>query len=154
MRIDIAVEGQASTGGRIPQTRIKFVSPGYFKTMGTRMIAGRDVTWNDIEAGGRVAIISQDFARQLAPEPEGAIGKHIRLAPFSQNPWREVIGVVQSVRENGLYDPPLNMVYWPVLTENMFSNAIVGTPTITFAIRSERAGTVSLMEEVREAVRQ
>ena len=43
--------------------------------MGTRMIAGRDVTWSDIEAGGRVAVISEDFARELAAEPAAALGQ-------------------------------------------------------------------------------
>ena len=40
------------------------------------------------------------------------------------------------------------MVYWPVLTANMF-----GRPDVAFVIRSERAGTASLMNEVRQAVR-
>ena len=48
--------------------------------MGTRLVAGRDLTWSDIEAGGRVVVISEDFARQLAPEPAAALGLRIRLA--------------------------------------------------------------------------
>ena len=40
------------------------------------------------------------------------------------------------------------MVYWPVLTANMF-----GLPDVTFAIRSERAGTAGVINEVRQAVR-
>ena len=39
--------------------------------MGTRLIAGRDVTWNDIETGGRVALISEDFARELGDRARG-----------------------------------------------------------------------------------
>ncbi len=114
--------------------------------MGTRMLAGRDVAWSDIDAGGRVAVISEDFARELAVEPAAALGLRIRL-PFDQSAWREVIGVVQSVHQDGLYEDPPSTVYWPVLTANMF-----GKPDVTFAIRSERAGTASLMEEVRGAV--
>jgi len=152
MGTDIAVDRKTSAAGGI-RASVKFVSPGYFETMGTRMIVGRDVTWSDIEVGGRVAVVSEDFARHLAAEPADALGKRIRLAPFSQNPWREVIGVVQRIHEKSLYEAPFSMVYWPVLTENMFNNPIVGTPSVTFAIRSERAGTVSLVEEVRQAVR-
>jgi putative ABC transport system permease protein len=37
-----------------PNRRHKFVSPGYFQTMGTRMIAGRDITWTDIETAERL----------------------------------------------------------------------------------------------------
>ena len=54
--------------------RFKFVSPGYFEAMGTRLIAGRDVTWSDIETGGRVVVISEEFARELATEPAAALG--------------------------------------------------------------------------------
>ena len=61
--------------------------------------------------------------------------------------------MVQSVHEDGLYEAPPSFVYWPVLMENMFNEPAVGTPAVTFAIRSERAGTASLMEEVRQAVR-
>ncbi len=152
MSTGIAVDGQTPAAEQA-QKHVKFVSPGYFAAMGTRMIAGRDVTWSDLDAGGRVAIISEDYARELAGEPAGALGKRIRLAAFNQNPWREVIGVVQSIHEGGLYEAPPSMVYWPAFSENMFSNPTVGTPVATFAIRSERAGTAAFVEEIRQAIR-
>ena len=76
----VVVEGETIASGRGPRSRRwNFVSPGYFAAMGTRMIAGRDVTWSDIEAGGRVAVISEDFARELAASPAAALGRRIRL---------------------------------------------------------------------------
>ena len=56
--------------------------------------------------------------------------------------------MVQRVHQDGLYEEPPSMVYWPVLTANMF-----GLPDVTFAIRSERAGTAGVINEVRQAVR-
>ena len=110
------------------------------------MIAGRDVTWSDIEAGGRVAVISEDFARELAAEPAGALGKRIRPV-WSQDAWREVIGVVQSVHEDGLYEAAAECrVLARAHGEHVRSAPAVGTPTVAFVIRSERAGTASLME--------
>jgi predicted permease len=150
MSTGIAVEGETSP---VQQSRVKFVSPGYFAAMGTRILAGREVTWSDIEAGGRVVVVSEAYARELAGEPQDALGKRIRLAAFSQNPWREVVGVVQSVHESGLYETPPSMVYWPAFAQNMFNNPTVGTPIATFAIRSERAGTAALVREIREAIR-
>ena len=101
----IAVEGQTLAAGEARRLRrIKFVSPGYFEAMGTRIIAGRDVTWSDIEAGGRVVVISEDFARELAAEPAAALGKRLRFDGANQDAWREVIGVVQSVHEDGVYE--------------------------------------------------
>ena len=67
--------------------------------------------------------------------------------------WREVIGVVESVPEAGLYEEAPSFVYWPVLVENMYGNPLLGTSAAAFVIRSERAGTASFMEEIRQAIR-
>jgi hypothetical protein len=119
--------------------------------MGTRIIAGRDLTWSDIDSGGNVALISEDFARELAAEPAGALGKRIRV-PLDTDAWREVIGVVQSVHETGLYEEAPSFVYYPVLVENMYGTPVLGRSVVALAIRSERAGTAGLVEEVRQAV--
>jgi predicted permease len=148
-----AVEGMAvAPGDRPPQAQYKYVSPGYFDAMGTRIIAGREMTWRDIDAGGRVAVISEAFARELAPEPAGALGQRIRRASDEEGAWREVIGVTQNIHEAGLYEEPSNMVYWPVFMENTYEYPELGTPIVTFAIRSERTDTSSFVEEIRQAV--
>jgi putative ABC transport system permease protein len=148
-----AVEGRALALNERPQGFFKFISPGYFEAMGTRLIAGRPMTWTDIEAGGRVVVVSAEFARQLAPEPAAALGSRIRFAEDDEGAWREVIGVVQSFHEQGLYEEPPAMVYWPTLMANIDGYPELGTPVVTFAIRSERAGTASLVEDIRQAVR-
>ena len=69
----VVVDGRPTAAGEsAPGRRFKFVSPGYLATMGTRIVAGRDITWADVEAGGRVALISEDFARELGREPADA----------------------------------------------------------------------------------
>ncbi len=60
---------------------------------------------------------------------------------------------MESVHETGLYEEAPSFVYWPVLAENLYGTSVLGVPAVAFAIRSERAGTASLMEEVRQAVR-
>ena len=75
----VAIEGQPTADGRTPPPRrMKFVSPGYFDAMRARIIAGRDLTWADIDAGGKVALVSEDFAREMAGEPAAAIGMRVR----------------------------------------------------------------------------
>jgi predicted permease len=149
----VVVEGQTVAEGDTPPTRrMKFVSPGYFDAMGTQIVAGRDLTWSDIETGGRVVLISEDFARDLAPEPAGAIGKRVRL-PVEGDAWHEVIGVVEGVHENTLYEEPPSLVYWPVFMENFFGRPAFGTQAGAIVIRSERAGTAMFMGELRQAVR-
>jgi predicted permease len=145
----VLVDGETIAAGETaPSRRWNFVLPGYFEAMGTRLIAGRDLTWNDIEAGGRVAVISEDIAREMAAEPAAALGRRIRLSS-DRSGWDEVIGVVQRVHQDGLYEEPPSMVYWPLLTSNRLFGRLDGA----FVIRSGRAGSASLVNEVRQAVR-
>ncbi len=51
--------------GEIPPIRrFKFISPGFFATLGTPLVAGRDLTWTDTYKKIPVAIISENFARE------------------------------------------------------------------------------------------
>jgi predicted permease len=148
-----AVEGRTPPAEERPRGRFKFISPGYFEAMGTRLIAGRHMAWSDIDAGGRVVTVSADFARQLATEPPAALGQRIRFAGDDDGAWREVIGVVQSIHEEGVYAEPPAMVYWPTLMTGTSEAPEIGAPIVTFVVRSERAGTASLVAEIRQAVR-
>ena len=137
----VFVEDRPTAAGEAPPPRRhKYVSPGYLETMGTRLVAGRDITWADIEAGGRVAVISEEFARDLGLEPTAALGLRIR-PPVDTDDWREVIGVVQSVKEDALYAEPPTLVYWPAFMENAFGNAASGYPAMAYVVRSDRTGT-------------
>jgi predicted permease len=148
----VSIEGRPLAGGDTPPPRrLKLVSPGYLKAMGTRIIAGRDMTWADIDAGGRVALISEDFAREIAANPADALGRRIRTSQDT-DAWREVIGVVQNVKDDSLFAAAPSLVYWPILMSDAFGAPVSGVPTVAFVIRSERAGTASLMTEIRTAV--
>ncbi|MBN1240654.1 MAG: ABC transporter permease [Gammaproteobacteria bacterium] len=146
------VEGDAlAPGDSPPGRRFKFVSPGYLETMATDLVAGRGFTWADIQAGGRVALISEDFARELGGSPADALGKRIRT-PIDTDDWREVIGVVRSVKEDALYADAPSIVYWPALMANAFGDEAFAYPAIAIVVRSERTGTAALNNEIREAV--
>ena len=148
------VEGTDYPVGESPPTRrFKSVAPGYFGTIGTRFVAGRDITWSDIDAGGEVAVISESLAREVWGEPNAAVGKRVReVPPGAPGLWREIVGVVQDVYEDGVNVDAPRLVYWPVLTESFFGRPISGTPFIAYVIRSERAGSASLFAEIRRAV--
>jgi len=148
----VVVDGRPTAAGEsAPGRRFKWISPGYLAAMGTRILAGRDITWADIEAGGHVALISEDFARELGRDPADALGKRIR-PPIDSDDWREVIGVVQSVKEEQLYADAPSIVYWPALMENALGSSEMTYPAIAYVVRSDRAGTASLNNEIRQAV--
>jgi predicted permease len=148
----IGVEGK-DYGGEDPPLRLfNFVSPSYFKTMGTRLIAGRDYTWADIYALRPGVIVSENFARESWGSASAAVGKRVRQ--FSNMPWQEVIGVAEDVRVHGVDEKAPAIIYWPAMLNNPYTR----TPTIdaprfvTFAIRSDRAGTESFVSQMQQAV--
>ena len=134
-----------------PVRRMKAVSPGYFGAIGTRMIAGRDITWNDIYGRARVAIVSESFAREEWGAPEAALGQHVTPGGAGPHVWREIIGVVENVHEDSLHQPAPAMVYWPVMMEN-FGGPIFVMRAINLVIRTDEAGRKSLLGGMRGAV--
>lgn len=109
------------------------------------------MTWSEVYGLRPVVMVSENLAREMWGTPSAAVGK--RLREFSKMPWHEVVGVVQDVREKGVQDTPPEIVYWPPLMENAFGpGPAQATRTVTFAIRTDRAGTETFLAEVRAAV--
>src|SRR5215471_18111406 len=133
-----------------PLRWFRYVAPGYFHAVGTRLVAGRDFTWTDLQAGRAVAIVSENLAREFWREPQAAIGKRIREGDTS--PWREVIGVVGDVYDDGVHRAAPPIVYWPSAMEYFQGQPISVRRTVTFVIRSTRAGTEGLVAQAREAI--
>jgi len=148
----ITVEGRNYPSDAIPPLYLyKYVSPDFFHTAGTRIIAGRELTWTDVYGQRPVGLISENLARGMWGSPLKALGKRFR--EFSSAPWREVIGVAQNVSEDGVNKKPPEIVYWPSLGANLYGSGSVDTVrTVTFAIRSSRAGTETFVNEIRQAV--
>ena len=139
------------TEGQIPPIRrFKFITPGFFKTMGNPLLVGRDITWTDIYQGRPVVLVSENLARELWRSPSAAIGKQVRENP--KGLWREVIGVVGDERDKGVDQPAPTMAYWPMLVHDFWGDAVNVRRYQAIAIRSSRAGSVSLLNEVRRAV--
>jgi predicted permease len=133
-----------------PLRRFKFVAPGFFETMGVRLVAGRDYTWTDINERRPVTLISENMARELWRDPRAALGKRIREG--MKDEWREVIGVTSDVRLDGPDQKAPATVYWPVLMSNFWNNPVFLQRGVTFVVRSDRSGSQSFLKEVREAI--
>jgi len=144
-------QDRAYAEGELPPIRrFKFISPGYLSTLGTPMIVGRDYTWDDIYHKMPVAIISENFAREYWGSPANAIGKRIRET--SKDEWREIIGVVANVYDDGVSKAAPTTVYWPVLMSNFQGDSERVQRGIAMVIRSSRAGSQAFMKEVQTAV--
>jgi predicted permease len=147
----IFVEGRSYAETELPPLRrFKFVSPGYLATLGTPLLAGRDFTWADTYNKLPATIVSERVAQDVAGNPAAAIGKRIR--PDSVDDWREIIGVVAEVYQDGVDKDAPSTVYWPLIMPNFEGMGVTFHRDVRFVVRTSRAGTPSLRDDLLRAV--
>ena len=112
--IGFNIEGRPDPGrGQMPTVVTRVVNPGYFETMGIRVIAGRQLGDQDRDNSPNVTVISETMARRYWPG-EDPIGKRITPgSPNSSNPddWITIIGVANDVRQFELNADPKPQMY-------------------------------------------
>jgi predicted permease len=99
------------------------ITPGYFKTWGVPLLAGREFSEHDTGDGQKVCLISQAGAKKIYPG-ENPIGKSLLLAG---EPW-EIIGIVGDVRSVRVAEAPGMELYRPWAQHNF--------PFVNIAVRS------------------
>lgn len=147
----IFVEGVFYEEDQIPPIRrFKWIAGEYFQTMENPILAGRSITWADIHTRAPVAVITENLARQLFGDAAASIGKRIRQ--WSDAPWREVVGVVGNVRDDGVSQDVVATVYWPMAQEDFWDERLRVQRSMVYVIRTARPLPTSLLPEVRQAV--
>jgi predicted permease len=91
-------EGEAAERG---SAAIRLVTPGYFRAMGVRVLAGRDFDERDLAVGGTQAIVNEAFARAAWPGIASVTGRRVHM----RQKWLTVAGVVNDIRHSGLEKP-------------------------------------------------
>ena len=135
--------------GDAPIRYYNYISPGYFQALGTPLIAGRDFSWKEIYNLETKVIVSENLAREEWGSAASAVGKRIQQGP--KMTLYQVIGVAKDIHTNGVDQRAPAIVYWPLMTTGAF---IFPPRSVTFVVRSTRAGTQSFLNEVQQAVLQ
>jgi len=148
----MSVELKNYEGGDPPLRLYNYVSPGYFQTLGTRVVAGRDFTWDDLNNVLPMVMVSESFARESWGSASAAIGK--RVKKYNSSPWQQVIGVVEDVRVHGVDEKAPAIIYWPAMFYDRFATPpqMGGLRFVTFVIHTNRAGTTGFLNEMQQAV--
>ena len=91
-----------------------FLGPGYFQTVGTPLLAGRDFDDRDTAASVKVAIVNQAFVRKILKGAE-PLGKRFRLheAPGKPRPLYEIVGVTGDNKFQDMHEEFLPFAYFP-----------------------------------------
>ena len=148
----VAAEGETYESGQFPPNRrMTAISPGLLGTLGTPLLAGRDVDWAELHEQRNVALVSEGFAREAWNTIEGAVGKRIDVG--GDGSWLEVIGVVADVYDYGVDRPAPPTVYWPARQQLLLAPEMTFVPvSVVFALRSDRTATESMIADIRRAV--
>jgi predicted permease len=128
------------------ETEFRYLSPGFFSTLGTPLLAGRDFEWTDVYENRQVAVVSANIATANWGSPAAAIGQ--TLSRGGAAPRSTIVGVVGDVRHHGVDQRAPETVY---LTQAEFV-AQYASRTVFYFVRSERAGTPGFLEELQRAV--
>jgi putative ABC transport system permease protein len=91
---------------------LNVISPGYFETIKTPLMSGRDFSERDQSDAPLVAIVNQEYARKFYGSEENALGKRIRILN-SQSPLIEIVGVAKNALYDTLYEAPQPHLFLP-----------------------------------------
>jgi putative ABC transport system permease protein len=112
------IGGSWSHGVRVgavaSDARFTWVSPGYFDTMGIRIVQGRDFTLRDVRTSPRVAVVNQRFVRQFVGNTD-PIGQTLQTSPEPGYPSTvyEIVGVIPDTQYNDLRTETQPIVFAP-----------------------------------------
>ncbi|HWZ29651.1 MAG TPA: FtsX-like permease family protein, partial [Gemmatimonadales bacterium] len=128
--------------GQLPRLPTETGGPGYFRTFGIPVLRGRGFLASDRDSTPRVVVVSQTAARMLGLGND-PVGRRIRLAGDSADPWRTVVGVAGDIHYRALRAAPPT-IFLPA--RQWFFQGI-------FAVRT--AGPLSaLLPAMRQALRE
>jgi predicted permease len=98
------------------------VAPGYFHTLGTHLLAGRDFAWTDTFNSQPVVVINEAMARQLW-KGRNAIGKQLTIKERDSTRVVRVAGIVETGKYKTLGEEPTPFLYQPI--QQRYSNHAV-----------------------------
>jgi predicted permease len=117
------------------------VSPGFFATLGTRLLAGRDFSWHDNPQSPQVAIVNVAFGKRVL-HTENPVGGRFRHGAVNGD-LVEVIGVVEDGKYGSLTESAAPVVFWPILQRY--------NTTTTIEAKSSLPAT-EMLGEIRRAI--
>jgi len=140
----VAITGQPMVRSESNTASMRFVTPGFFETLGIPLQMGRDVAESDRVDSQFVAVVSRSFVRRYWPD-ENPLGRHFQFSFHD----RTVVGVVGDIRVRGLERTSEPQVYLP--SQQMPDGEVVFYAPQNLVIRSSGAPAM-LVPSIRQIV--
>jgi len=117
---NIFVEGKpAERGENVPTAMVSSAGAGYFKTMGTPILQGREFTDQDNEKTEKVAVVNEFFVRRLMPELQNtgeAVGKRFSFRS-ANGPFIRIVGVAKGGKYFNIAEDPRPFAWTPMIQD-------------------------------------
>ena len=146
MSFDIPGRPPADSPSSVPVAGVRMISPGFFGSLATPIVDGRDLSPDDRESTEPVAMINQSLARRYF-SGESAVGRQIGIAGAQ----RRVIGIAGDIRPQGLDSEPQPEIYIPY-SQFPFMNAEGPLGSMNFIVRAT-GDPLALVPAVRARVK-
>jgi predicted permease len=117
------------------------ISPGYLDAAGTRLLAGRDLSWHDDKSAPQVAVVNREFAEKLFGSVSGAIGRYFKL---HAGVHVQVVGVVENGKYVSLTEDQQTAIFLPSLQAPASSSYLI--------IRSRRE-SLPLIADIKSSLK-
>jgi predicted permease len=152
----VSISGRPSDPERTDSTSWNRVGPGYFETMGTRVLIGRSITAADTPASQRVAVVNTAFATKFLAG-RNPLDAQLGIGDASHSGDFQVVGVVEDVKYTGADRPTRPMVFFPVMQVAQYSlpadRQVQARSTLVRAIELKVAfGRLNLEPAIRRAL--
>jgi putative ABC transport system permease protein len=132
---ELASPGATDFTGREPRIFTTPVSPGWFHTFGTRIIAGRDVDGRDTAASVPVVLVNEAFARRYL-NGSNPIGQSVRVNLGARGPMTlEIIGLVQDAAFTSAR-APIEPTLYPPLAQAVDGKTMVRSGSVSISVRT------------------
>jgi len=139
-------------GEHVTNYAAQHIVPGYFKTLGIPLRAGRVFQHSDMLGDARAVILSAPLADRFWPGLN-VIGKRLTPArPEDGNGWYEIVGVVGGTRNENLPDDPSEVIYYPLKPLHFSAGVTPIYPISLTLVVKTTLQPVSLTRQVTDAI--
>ena len=109
----VTIEGYSPKSGELPDPHMNFLAPGYFQTLGIKLLAGRDFRPSDVLSAGKVCIVNETFARKYF-KTVNAVGHRIGMGidPGTKTDIT-IVGVAHDTKYESMRDEIPTEVFRP-----------------------------------------
>ena len=137
----LTIEGYHPKPTETPDAYMNWIGPGYFKTLGVPLLAGRDFTERDTEnqqhgdrpdgRAARVVIVNEKFAKRFFGSVENCVGRHVGhgIDPGTKTDM-EIVGVIKDIKYTSLRDEVPVQLFEPYLANIQVRGMTVYVSTV------------------------